>query len=88
MWPPKDVCRKILTEISSAWNSGKPWSSMPQTKAKGRYAPGLIKAKFDIVEKTAEMMVQTWLQNGILSYEMRDKVTKMQGLKVTGSIDS
>jgi len=88
VWPPKDVCRKILTEISSAWNSGKPWSSMPQTKAKGRYAPGLIKAKFDIVEKTAEMMVQTWLQNGILSYEMRDKVTKMQGLKVTGSIDS
>jgi hypothetical protein len=32
-------------------------------------------------------MIQTWLQNGVLSYEMRDKGTKMQGLKVTGSID-
>jgi len=27
------------------------------------------------------------LQNSILSYEMRDKSTKMQGLKVVGSID-
>jgi hypothetical protein len=32
-------------------------------------------------------MVRTWLENEILSHEMRDKATKMQGLKVTGSID-
>jgi hypothetical protein len=86
-WPSKDVCRKILAAVSEAWVSGKPWSSMPQTRAKGRYAPALIKARFDVVEKVAELMVQTWLQTGVLSYEMRDKASKMQGLKVTGSID-
>jgi hypothetical protein len=87
VWPPKDVCKKILAEIGQAWASGNPWSSMPQTKAKGRYAPALIKARYDVMERVAELMVQTWLQTAILSYEMRDKSTKMQGLKVTGSID-
>ena len=87
VWPPKDVCKKILAEISQAWASGNPWSSMPQTKAKGRYAPALIKARYDVMERVAELMVQTWLQTAILSYEMRDKSTKMQGLKVIGSID-
>jgi hypothetical protein len=87
VWPPKDVCRRILSDISTAWHSGNPWSSMPQTKAKGRYAPALIKARYDVMERVAELMVQTWLQTAILSYEMRDKSTKMQGLKVIGSID-
>jgi hypothetical protein len=87
VWPPKDVCRKILTDISSAWNANRPWSSVPQSRAKGRYAPAIMKSNYDIAEKTAELMIQTWLQNSILSYEMRDKSTKMQGLKVTGSID-
>ena len=85
--PPKDVCRRILSDISTAWHSGKPWSSMPQTKAKGRYAPALIKARHDVVEKLAELLIKTWLDNGVLTYDMCDKSTKMQGLKVTGSID-
>ena len=85
--PPKDVCRRILSDISTAWHSGKPWSSMPQTKAKGRYAPALIKARHDVVEKLAELLIKTWLENGVLTYDMCDKSTKMQGLKVTGSID-
>lgn len=86
-WPPKDVCRKVLSEISQAWSSGNPWSSMPQTRAKGRYAPALMKTQFDIPEKVAQLMIQTWLQTKVLSYEMASKVTKMQGLKVIGSID-
>jgi len=60
---------------------------MPQSRKQGRYAAGIIKQQFDIVEKTADLMIQTWLQNGVLSYEMCDRNTKMQGLKVTGSID-
>ena len=85
--PPKDVCRRILSDISTAWHSGKPWSSVPQTKAKGRYAPALIKARHDVPEKLAELLIKTWLENGVLTYDMVSKVTKMQGLKVTGSID-
>lgn len=90
VWPSKDVCRKILSEISNAWNSGKPWSSMPQTKLKGRYAPDLIKARFGVPPEVGAMMVETWLKTGdptVLSYDMVSKVTKMQGLKVTGSIE-
>ena len=86
-WPDKDTCRKILAAIGSAWNAGKPWSSMPQSRKQGRYAAAIIKQQFDILEATAELMIQTWLQNDVLSYEMRDKNTKLQGLRVIGSID-
>jgi hypothetical protein len=86
-WPDKETCRKIVAAIGSAWNSGKPWSSMPQSRKQGRYAAAIIKQQFDVVEATAELMIQTWLQNQILSYEMRDKNTKLQGLKVIGSLD-
>ena len=86
-WPPKDVCRKILMAIGKAWNEGKPWSSYPQTRKQGRYAAAIIAQQFDVVEKVAEMMVDTWLNNEVLSYEMADKSSKMQGLRVIGGID-
>lgn len=90
VWPSKDVCRDVLTEIRKAWDANKSWSSFPQTRKVGRYAPALMKARFDIPEKVGVMMIETWLNIGeptVLSYLMRDKSTKMQGLKVTGSID-
>ena len=87
IWPSKEVCKRILGEIGKAWVAGKPWSIAPQSKMKGRFAPAIIKSQFDIPEKTAEYMIQQWLQNEVLSYEMRDKSTKLQGLKVIGSID-
>jgi hypothetical protein len=86
-WPDKETCRQIVAAIGSAWNAGKPWSSMPQSRKQGRYAAAIIKQQFDILEATAELMIQTWLQNDVLSYEMRDKNTKLQGLRVVGSID-
>jgi hypothetical protein len=85
--PPKDVCRRILSDISTAWHSGKPWSSVPQTKAKGRYAASLIKTRHGVPEKLAVLLIQTWIENDVLISEMCDKSTKMQGLKVIGSID-
>lgn len=86
-WPPRDVCKKILQAVGTAWHSGKPWSSYPQTRKQGRYAPAIIKQQFDVPERTAEHMIDAWLNNQIISYEVADKNTKMQGLKVTGSID-
>jgi hypothetical protein len=86
-WPAKDVCRKILQAISKAWHDGKPWSSYPQTRKQGRYAAAIISKQFDVVEKVAENMIDTWLNNEVLSYEMVDKNTKMQGLRVVGGID-
>jgi len=87
VWPPKDTCRKILDAIRRAWDDGKPWSSYSQTRKQGRYAPALIKQQFDVIEKVAENMIDTWLNNEVLTYEMADKSTKMQGLRVVGRID-
>ena len=87
VWPPKDVCNKILAEIGKAWASGNPWSSKPQTSDTGRYAPDVIKAQFDVPIAVARLMVKTWLDNKVLSYEMVSKKTKMYGLRVIGSID-
>ena len=86
-WPPKDVCKKILQALGTAWHGGKPWSSYPQTRKQGRFAPAIIKQQFDVAEKVAESIIDAWLNNGIISYEMADKHSKIQGLKVTGSID-
>jgi hypothetical protein len=87
VWPPKDVCNKILAEIGKAWASGNPWSSKSQTSDTGRYAPDVIKAQFDVPIAVARLMVKTWLDNKVLSYEMVNKKTKMNGLRVIGSID-
>ena len=48
---------------------------------------GWLKQQFDVPEKVAESIIDAWLNNGIISYEMADKHSKIQGLKVTGSID-
>lgn len=86
-WPPRDVCKKILQALGTAWHGGKPWSSYPQTRKQGRFAPAIIKQQFDVPEKVAESIIDAWLNNGIISYEMADKHSKIQGLKVTGSIE-
>ena len=87
VWPDKAVCRTILDLIRRAWFDGRPLSSYSQTRKQGRYAQAIIAKQFDIPEKLAEMMIDTWLSNQVLSYEVADKSTKMQGLKVIGSID-
>jgi hypothetical protein len=87
VWPDKPVCRSILNVIRTAWFAGRPLSSYSQTRKQGRYAASVLGQQFDQPEKLIEMMVDTWLSNQILSYEVVDKNTKMQGLKVIGSID-
>jgi hypothetical protein len=85
-WPSKDVCQTILNEMRGAWVSGKPWSSKIQTKSEGRYAPMIMHAKHGITIETAKRMVDHWLANDILSYEIVSAHTKLHGLKVVGSI--
>jgi hypothetical protein len=87
VWPEKQVCRDMLNVIRTAWFTGRPLSSYSQTRKQGRYAASVLGQQFDQPEKLVEMVVDTWLSNQILSYEVVDKNTKMQGLKVIGSID-
>jgi hypothetical protein len=76
--------RSILEKIDQCWQSGKPLSSYPQTRKQGRYAAAVIKQQFDVTEKVAERLIDEWLNDGVISYEVSDKHSKLQGLKVTG----
>jgi len=87
VWPEKQVCRDMINVIRVAWFSGRPLSSYSQTRKQGRYVAAVLGQQFDLPEKLVDMMVETWLSNQVLSYEVVDKNTKMQGLKVIGSID-
>lgn len=87
VWPEKQVCRDMLNVVRVAWFAGRPLSSYSQTRKQGRYASAVLGQQFNLPEKLVEMMVDTWLSNQVLSYEVADKSTKMQGLKVIGSID-
>ena len=87
VWPEKSVCRDMLNVVRTSWFAGRPLSSYSQTRKQGRYASAVLGQQFDLPEKLVDMMVETWLSNQILSYEVVDKNTKMQGLKVIGSID-
>lgn len=86
-WPDKQVCRQILDLVRTAWFAGKPMSPYPQTRKQGRYSHSIIAQKFDLPEKLVETMIETWLVNQVLSYEVADKSSKMYGLKVIGTID-
>jgi hypothetical protein len=85
-WPDKDTCRRIVNAINEAWISSKPWSFEPQSKRSGRYAPALISRGFQVPQKLAEHMVETWLMNDVLEVSVRDTNSKMKGLKVVGSV--
>jgi hypothetical protein len=87
VWPEKSICRDMLNVVRTSWFAGRPLSSYSQTRKQGRYASAVLGQQFDLPEKLVDMMVETWLSNQILSYEVVDKNTKMQGLKVIGSID-
>jgi len=86
-WPSKETCQRVLAAIREAWYSGNPWSTAPQSKRSGRYAPKLISSRFEISPDVAEHMVETWLMNEILIVEIANTDTKIKGLKVIGSID-
>jgi hypothetical protein len=85
-WPEKHICQQILDAIGDAWKDGKPWSSYPQSRRDGRYAPMLL-SQWGVKAPMAQMMIETWLARDILAVEIRDAKSKTKGLKVIGRID-
>lgn len=81
-WPSRGICQQILDAIAEAWDSGRPWSNAPQTKREGRYAPRNTSVKFNVAPRIAEMMIETWIINGVLTTEYRDRKANLKGLKV------
>ena len=85
-WPDKHTCQQVLDAIKAAWASGRPWSSYPQSKKDGRYAPMLM-ADWGIKGQLAQTMIEKWLTTDVLSVEVVDPKTKVKGLKVIGLIE-
>jgi len=81
-WPSKPVCQEILNAMKNAWMSGRPWSNHHHARKDGRYAMSHMKQNWDIDERTAADMIESWLNNSIIRIELRDASTKMRGIKV------
>jgi RecA-family ATPase len=86
-WPDKDACRKVLSAIREAWDAGQPWSTAPQTRNEGRFAPRRMSRTFGMPENVAMNMVETWIETGILAIDYRNRKANLKGLRVAGSID-
>lgn len=86
-WPDRELCKIILADLDKAWTSGDPWSSFPQSKKMGRYAPRIINTTYGVSAKTADDMVETWLINRVISVEIRNSHDKTKGLKLLKGID-
>ncbi len=84
--PPRDICRAILADIRSAWDVGNPMSNAPQTKKTERYAPRAIARGYNINADTAEKLVLSWIDEGIIKMDIVDQHTKVKGLRVIGSL--
>jgi hypothetical protein len=80
-WPEASICQAVLTAMKDAWNAGRPWSSHAQTRKEGRYAP-VHMSKWHIKQELAEQMLEAWLTEGVVTYEMHSTKLKQKGLKV------
>ena len=81
-WPSKIICQEILNAIRTAWISGRPWSTHYHARRDGRYAASHIHNNWEIDERVASQMLETWLNNRIIEVSVFDSGSKMKGLKV------
>ena len=88
--PSRDVCKRILAAIGTAADAKKPLSHMAQSKANGRYAPDVLAHRFSadkVKPKQVLALINMWLENDLLSFEVVSSKTKQCGLRVIGSLD-
>ena len=72
----------MLRAVDDAWNEGVPMSASPRAKTEGRYVPGVLSRQFKVPIRAAEKLVQTWLDNGVVTTEICNRKTKQKGLRV------
>ena len=79
-WPERVVINAMLDALQRAWDEGQSWSPKPQTRREGRYAvPHMM--RYGITESIAEQVLQSWIDNQIVVYDIADSHSKMKGLK-------
>lgn len=77
-----DVARQMQKAIDEAWNNGRPMSTKSQTRSEGRYAPRILNMAFGVDANAVADMLEQWLVNGVLTYDVCNRKTKEKGLRV------
>ena len=77
---------EMVKFINERWYTTQPLSVFPQTRKQGRYAPPMIARQFGINELDAEATIGDLIYSRVLSHEIRDRTSKLKGLKVIGAL--
>ncbi len=77
----RSSAEQMLDAIDDAWREGKPLSLSVQTRSEGRYAPMVLNRRFGANPEAVKSLVEDWLMNGVCAVELRDKNSKLKGLK-------
>jgi hypothetical protein len=72
--------REVLKEIDRRFEAGTPFSHAPNSGA--RYLGHYLVRQFRIARKAASDLITDWMNNGVIGIEVRDRKTKLSGLKV------
>lgn len=80
------VVAEMVKFINERWYTTEPLSVFSQTRKQGRYAPAILAHKFGINELDAEATIGDLIYSRVLSHEVRDRSSKLKGLKVIGAL--
>jgi hypothetical protein len=80
------VVADMLKLINEQWYTPTPLSIFPQTRKQGRYAPAMIAQKFGVNELDVEATIGHLIYSQVLGHEIRDRSSKIKGLKVIGEV--
>ena len=80
------VVAEMVKFINERWYTTEPLSVFSQTRKQGRYAPAILAHKFGINELDAEATIGDLIYSRVLSHEIRDRSSKLKGLKVIGAL--
>ena len=80
------VVDEIIKLIDARWYTTLPLSVFPQTRKQGRYAPAMVAHQLGINELDAEATIGDLIYSQVLSHEIRDRSSKLKGLKVIGKV--
>jgi hypothetical protein len=80
------VVDEMVKLINERWYTDKPLSVYPQTRKQGRYAAAVVSHKLGINELDAEATIGHLIYLDVMAHEIRDRSSKVKGLKVVGKV--
>lgn len=79
-----DLSAVVLADMRKAWDAGRPWSRMPQSKE--RYAVRRMVTDHGFSAEKAEEILATWEGSGLIRMAVRSAKTKLTGYEVAGDL--